>query len=140
MPLPLAAVLAAPAPPMVLPFWTSSVPPALTMPPPAPVAELALTVLASTVSVPVLWMPPPLLGASLSLTMLAWGFQGALSLPFGMLADAVGEREMLAGIGVLLGVIAAVGGLLALRLAKRGAIRRPHEIAAASLERHGEAS
>lgn len=54
-------------------------------------------------------------GRVMSLTMLAWGFQGVLSLPFGMLADVLGEREMLAITGVMLLVIAFSGGLLSLR-------------------------
>jgi MFS family permease len=56
-------------------------------------------------------------GRVMSITMLAWGFQGALSLPFGIFADAFGEREMLAIIGVLLIVIAIAGGLKRLRFA-----------------------
>jgi MFS family permease len=48
-------------------------------------------------------------GRVMSLTMLAWGFQGALSLPFGFFADLFGEREVLAIMGVLLFVIAIVG-------------------------------
>lgn len=54
-------------------------------------------------------------GRVMSLTMLAWGFQGVLSLPFGILADAFSEREMLAIIGVLLLVIAVAGGLARLK-------------------------
>ena len=63
---------------------------------------------------------PGYFGRVMSLTMLAWGFQGALSLPFGMLADAIGERQMLGIAGILLLIIAVVGGLLTLRLARRG--------------------
>ena len=70
---------------------------------------------------------PGYFGRVMSLTMLSWGFQGALSLPFGALADAIGEREMLAIIGVLLLVVAVVGGLHTLRLARRGELTRPPE-------------
>ena len=70
----------------------------------------------------------------MSLTMLAFGLQGAVALPFGMLADAVGEREMLAMIGVALGVVAVVGGLAAFRLARRGQIRWSTEVAIAASE------
>jgi MFS family permease len=63
---------------------------------------------------------PGYFGRVMSLTMLAWGFQGTLSLPFGILADTIGEREMLAIMGVLLFGIAIVGGFVALRLARRG--------------------
>ena len=49
-------------------------------------------------------------GRVMSLTMLAWGFQAAIALPFGMLADVFGEREMLWSIGGLLLVIAFVSG------------------------------
>jgi len=63
---------------------------------------------------------PGYFGRVMSLTMLAWGFQGAFSLPFGALADAFGEREMLAVAGVLLLVVTATGGVASLRLARRG--------------------
>ena len=49
-------------------------------------------------------------GRVMSLTMLAWGFQAATALPFGMLADVFGEREMLWSLGALLLVIAFVFG------------------------------
>ena len=54
-------------------------------------------------------------GRVVSLTMLAWGFQGVLSLPFGLLADSLGEREMLAITGVALLLIAVAGSLFSLR-------------------------
>ncbi len=69
---------------------------------------------------------PAYFGRVMSFTMLAFGFQGALSLPFGILADAIGERETLAVVGILLLSVTAVGALVALRLARRGALlRRP---------------
>jgi hypothetical protein len=61
---------------------------------------------------------PGYFGRVMSLTMLAWGFQGAFSLPFGMLADVIGEREMLAMMGVALLVIALTVGLVTRRLAR----------------------
>ena len=68
---------------------------------------------------------PRYFGRVMSLTMLAWGFQGVLSLPFGFMADAFGEREMLAIIGGLLFVVAIGGGLASLRLGRRGELSLP---------------
>jgi MFS family permease len=65
---------------------------------------------------------PGYFGRVMSLTMLAWGFQGSLSLPFGMLADSIGEREMLAMMGVVLIAIAAVVGMFALRHQRQTAV------------------
>ena len=71
---------------------------------------------------------PGYFGRVMSLTMLAWGFQGTLSLPFGLLADHIGEREMLAFAGVLVLVVGIVGAIVALRLARRGELERHHTI------------
>ena len=67
---------------------------------------------------------PGYFGRVMSLTMMAWGFQGALSLPFGFFADTVGERQMLMTTGVLLLVIVIVGGVATFRLARRGGLSR----------------
>jgi MFS family permease len=44
---------------------------------------------------------PAYYGRVMSLTMLAWGFNGLAGWPFGMLADAVGEKPTLVVMGVL---------------------------------------
>ena len=74
---------------------------------------------------------PGYYGRVMSLTMLAWGLQSTMSLPFGFLADIIGERQMLMllGIGVL--VVTAVGSFVALRLARRGQLMRPGDVEAA---------
>ena len=70
---------------------------------------------------------PRYFGRVMSLTMLAWGVQGVLSLPFGALADAFGEREMLASTGVIVLIATAVGCLESVRLAWRGDLgHQPH--------------
>jgi MFS family permease len=74
---------------------------------------------------------PGYFGRVMSLMMLAWGVQGLLSLPFGILADAIGERQMLTGMGIVLLVIAVMGALAALRLARRGEFDRPVQAAVA---------
>lgn len=57
-------------------------------------------------------------GRVMSLTMLAWGSQGLTSFPYGVLADAVGERAAIATMGV------AVLGLLAFSISVCAATRR----------------
>lgn len=66
---------------------------------------------------------PRYFGRVMSLTMLAWGLHGAFSLPFGALADAIGERAMLAIAGGMLFVILFVGGLMARRLSRKGILQ-----------------
>lgn len=61
---------------------------------------------------------PAYYGRVMSLTMLAWGSQGLTSLPYGVLADAVGERAAIATMGV------AVLGLLAFSFSAWAATRR----------------
>ena len=70
---------------------------------------------------------PAYFGRVMSLTMLAWGVQGALALPFGVLADGVGEREMLAIVGVVLLAVTVVAAMAMLRLARRGGLVLPRE-------------
>ena len=71
---------------------------------------------------------PGYYGRVMSLTMLAWGLQSTMSLPFGFLADSIGERQMLTLLGI--GVIAVVvlGCVVAFRLAQRGLLARPTEV------------
>lgn len=62
---------------------------------------------------------PEYYGRVMSLTMLAWGLNGLAGLPFGMLADAIGERQTLVVMGA--GVVAvAVGTFIAQRATQRG--------------------
>tara|TARA_B100000676_G_scaffold211207_1_gene207488 strand:+ start:726 stop:1988 length:1263 start_codon:yes stop_codon:yes gene_type:complete len=70
---------------------------------------------------------PGYFGRVMSLTMLAWGLQGAMSLPFGYLADVVGERQMLAILGGTVLLVAVVGSGFAYRLARSGQLARPPE-------------
>ena len=70
---------------------------------------------------------PAYFGRVMSLTMLAWGVQGALALPFGALADSVGEREMLAIVGIALLAITVMGTTVILGLARRGGLALRHE-------------
>ena len=59
---------------------------------------------------------PAFYGRVMALTMMAWGFNSLVGLPFGYLADAIGERATLAVMGAGVCLIAA------LTLAARGAI------------------
>ena len=70
---------------------------------------------------------PGYFGRVMSLTMLAWGLQGAMSLPFGYLADVVGERQMLAMLGSTVLLVAVFGSGFAYRLARSGQLARPPE-------------
>jgi MFS family permease len=47
---------------------------------------------------------PQFYGRVMSLTMMAWGFNGLAGLPFGLLADSIGERQttLIMGAGVLI--------------------------------------
>jgi MFS family permease len=47
-------------------------------------------------------------GRVMSLTMMAWGVNGVVAFPFGMLADRVGERETLAIMGMLVLIVSAI--------------------------------
>lgn len=67
-----------------------------------------------------LWMSecdPAYYGRVMSLSMIAWGSQGLASLPYGALADAIGERETIAVMGLAeFALMAAVAlGLVAVR-------------------------
>ena len=54
---------------------------------------------------------PPFHGRVMSLTTLAWGLNGFVALPIGMLADRFGERTVIAGQGVAVLVVTALGAL-----------------------------
>jgi MFS family permease len=61
---------------------------------------------------------PAYYGRVMSLTMLAWGSQSITALPYGFLADEIGERSALLVMGL------AVLGLLALSSSAWAAVRR----------------
>jgi MFS family permease len=50
---------------------------------------------------------PAFYGRVMSLTMMAWGLNGIVGLPFGLFADAVGERQTLFLMGALVVAVAA---------------------------------
>jgi predicted MFS family arabinose efflux permease len=68
---------------------------------------------------------PQFYGRVMSLTMMAWGFNGLSGLPFGLLADTIGEREttLIMGAGVL--VVCAVTTLIFSGIRTRGAVVTP---------------
>jgi MFS family permease len=75
-----------------------------------------------------LWMiesDPAYYGRVMSLSMLAWGSQGLTALPYGALADAIGERETMAVMGVAELLLMAVIGLAAMRQGALGKVRAP---------------
>jgi hypothetical protein len=67
---------------------------------------------------------PAYYGRVMSLTMLAWGFNGLVGLPYGLLADGIGERGtlMLMGSGVLIVTAAAMAVYSALASRPRGTV------------------
>ena len=71
---------------------------------------------------------PGYYGRVMSLTMLAWGLQSTMSLPFGFLADSIGERQMLTLLGIGVIAVVVVGCAVAIRLAQRGLLARPTEV------------
>ncbi|MCK9520505.1 MAG: MFS transporter [Dehalococcoidia bacterium] len=73
-------------------------------------------------------------GRVMSLTMLAWGLNGLAGLPFGLLADGIGERQTLVVMGVAVMLVTVVT-LLAERSIRRGGgsglgRRMPEQVAA----------
>jgi hypothetical protein len=67
-----------------------------------------------------LWLnesDPAYYGRVMSLSMLAWGSQGITALPYGALADGIGERQTMAVMGVAEALLMAVlaAGWLAVR-------------------------
>lgn len=73
---------------------------------------------------------PEYYGRVMSLTMLAWGLNGVAGLPFGLLADAVGERTTIFLMGGLVLVTTVLAGLVYAMLQARGETgRRPPLVA-----------
>jgi MFS family permease len=64
---------------------------------------------------------PQFFGRVMSLTMMAWGFNGLAGLPFGILADGLGERQTLAIMGVLVLVVTVIVGFLHMLVGRRAA-------------------
>jgi MFS family permease len=62
-------------------------------------------------------------GRVMSIVMLAWGFNGLVAFPFGVVADRLGERETLAIMGAL--VLAVTVASTAAHLAVGGRRRQP---------------
>jgi MFS family permease len=58
-------------------------------------------------------------GRVMSLTMVAWGLNGLAGLPFGLLADSIGERQTLALMGAVV-LVVAFATLFAQRAIERG--------------------
>jgi len=67
---------------------------------------------------------PAFHGRVMSLTTLAWALNGVVALPVGVLADALGERALIAGQGALVLAIAAVGAALHARREREPAPER----------------
>ncbi|MGI8925719.1 MAG: MFS transporter [Tepidiformaceae bacterium] len=65
-------------------------------------------------------------GRVMSVTMLAWGFNGLAGLPFGLLADGIGERETLFVMGMLVLAVVGVTALFHVTLTRR----QPRPVAA----------
>ena len=70
---------------------------------------------------------PAYFGRVMSLTMLAFGVQGVLSLPTGILADAIGERQILVVAGIAVLVVVALGTAAYVALGRSGALRADRE-------------
>ncbi len=68
-----------------------------------------------------MYTEPAYYGRVMSFTMMAWGVQMVFGAPAGLLADAIGEREVFAGMGLLAIAVAALGvfGWLAIRKDER---------------------
>ncbi len=64
---------------------------------------------------------PVYFGRVMSFTMLAWGANGLAGLPFGILADAVGERQTFVVMGLLVIVVAAITAVFHVLLKRRAA-------------------
>ncbi|OAI38736.1 hypothetical protein AYO38_09110 [bacterium SCGC AG-212-C10] len=64
---------------------------------------------------------PEYFGRVMSLTMMAWGFNGLAGLPFGIMADGMGERQTLVLMGVLVMVATMVAAFAHLVIDRRAA-------------------
>ena len=62
---------------------------------------------------------PQFFGRVMSLTMMAWGFNGLAGLPFGIMADGMGERQTLVLMGILVIVATVVAGFVHLAIDRR---------------------
>ena len=72
---------------------------------------------------------PAYFGRVMSLMMLAWGGQGLTAFPIGVLADRIGERQVLALEGVVIVVIATVSWVVYGVIARRATARAASEAA-----------
>ncbi|OAI43050.1 hypothetical protein AYO38_11035 [bacterium SCGC AG-212-C10] len=63
---------------------------------------------------------PAYFGRVMSITMLAWGFNGIAGLPFGIMADAAGERETLMVMGAMVLAALAVTAFVHVAIGRRG--------------------
>ena len=59
---------------------------------------------------------PEFYGRLASLMMIAWGLTNLISLPIGVLGDAIGERAALSSLGVALSVVTMLSALWARRI------------------------
>lgn len=64
-------------------------------------------------------------GRVMSLTMMAWGFNGLAGLPFGYMADEMGERETLILMGVLVVVASIVAAMVHTTIDRRASRAGP---------------
>jgi MFS family permease len=62
---------------------------------------------------------PAFFGRVMAVTMLAWGANGLVGLPFGLLADSVGERQTLFVMGILVLAVVGVTALFHVTLTRR---------------------
>jgi MFS family permease len=58
-------------------------------------------------------------GRVMSLTMMAWGLNGLVGFPFGLLADGIGERQTIFIMAMLVIAVTGVATLLHLALGRR---------------------
>lgn len=66
---------------------------------------------------------PAYYGRVMSITMLAWGFNGLVGFPFGILADAAGERMTLLAMGLLCVLVTGLTALFHASLRRREPVR-----------------
>ncbi len=64
---------------------------------------------------------PQFFGRVMSLTMMAWGFNGLAGLPFGIMADSMGERQTLMLMGILVMIATVVAAFLHLAIDRAAA-------------------
>jgi MFS family permease len=76
---------------------------------------------------------PAFYGRVMSITMLAWGFNGLAGFPFGLLADAIGERETLMVMAVLVVGVTAATATGHLLLSRRPTTQEAAAVSSATL-------